>query len=67
MHPGIVGRDDHRAASEQLVVAEEIAEGSHALVVQAAARLVEDQDIRRCGNGDDQCESTSLTVGEASG
>jgi hypothetical protein len=59
--------DHHGAAAEQLSVTEEAAECSHALVIEAAARLVEDQDVWGCGKGHDNREATSLTVGEPTG
>jgi hypothetical protein len=56
--------DHHGTAAEQLSVTEEAAECRHALVIEAAARLVEDEDVWRCGKGHDDCQPTSLAVGE---
>jgi hypothetical protein len=48
-----VGSDHHGAAAEQLSVAKQIAERHNARVVKAAARLVEDENVRNCGKGHD--------------
>jgi hypothetical protein len=44
-----VRSDDDRAAVKQRLVAEEFAECSYPLVIKAAARLVEDQNVWGCG------------------
>ena len=63
--PWVVRGDHHGAATEQLLVAEQIAERRNTLVVETAARLVEDQNVRGCRKGHDNREATSLTIGES--
>jgi hypothetical protein len=57
--------DYHGTAAEQLSVTEEAAECSHALVIEATARLVENQNVWGCGKGHDDCQPTSLAIGES--
>jgi hypothetical protein len=59
--------DDHRAVFEQRFVTEQIAQCRHALVIEAATRLVEDEDVWGCGKCHDKCEPTPFPVGEAPG
>ena len=49
--PWVVRSDDDRAAVQQHLVAEEFAECSYPLVIEAAARLVQDQNVWGCGKG----------------
>jgi hypothetical protein len=65
--PWIVRGDHHGTAAEQLSVTEEAAECNHALIIKAAARLVEDQNVWGCGKGHNDCQSTPLTIGESTG
>jgi hypothetical protein len=62
--PWIVRGNYYGAAAEQLSVTEEAAECRHALVIEAAARLVEDEDVWGCGKGHDNREAAPLAVGE---
>ena len=65
--PWVVRGDHHGAAAEQLSIAQEAAECRHAVIIEAAARLVEDQDVWGCGKGHDDRKSTPLAVGESTG
>jgi hypothetical protein len=59
--------DHHGTAAEQLSIAQEAAECRHEVIIEAAARLVEDQNIWGCGKGHDNREAAPLAVGESTG
>jgi hypothetical protein len=63
--PWVVRGDQYSACAEQLPIAEETAECRHAHIIKAAARLVEQENVWRCGKGHDDRESTPLAVGES--
>ena len=63
--PWVVRGDQHSTRAEQLPIAEETAECRHARVIEAAARLVEQENVWRRGKGHDDRESTPLAVRES--
>jgi hypothetical protein len=56
--------DHHGAAAKHVSIAEELTERSHAFIIKAAARLVDDEKVRGCGKGYDHCEPTPFAVRE---
>ena len=59
--------DQYSARAEQLPIAEQIAERHNARIIEAAARLVEQEQIWPSGKSYDDRQSTPLTIRESSG